>query len=117
MHFSLSLSHLLLLAPLALASPVSEPVHTLAERAVSCTAVGTGSSCTTSLTRYGCATTNTNQCSAVGTVAPGSQVSIGCYVFGETVNGYSMWYRLNPNGNGYMPAAFFSTSCSGIPPC
>lgn len=58
---------------------------------VSCTANGGAASscCTGSLTRYGCAHTNTNACSTVGTTPCGSIVQIYCYQFGETVNGNS----------------------------
>ncbi|KAK7183420.1 hypothetical protein DPSP01_013744 [Paraphaeosphaeria sporulosa] len=102
------------------ATPAAVPeLHGLESRAVvSCTVNGgpTASCCTGSLTRYGCATTNTNQCSPVGTTPCGSIVQIYCYQFGEAVNGNSMWYRLNPTSNGMMPASFFS-SCTGISPC
>ncbi|KAF1970595.1 hypothetical protein BU23DRAFT_556557 [Bimuria novae-zelandiae CBS 107.79] len=119
MKYSFAVSVLATLLVTAHATPAAVPeAHGLEARAVSCTVTGgrTASCCTGSLTRYGCATTNTNQCSAAGTTPCGSFVSVYCYLFGETVNGDSTWYRLNPNGNGYMPASFFST-CSGIPPC
>ncbi|KAF9732311.1 hypothetical protein PMIN01_09169 [Paraphaeosphaeria minitans] len=77
---------------------------------VSCTANGgAAAGCSIkALTRYGCPHTDTGRCAPVGTTPCGSTVQIYCYVFGETVNGNSMWYNLYPRTNGLMPAAFFS---------
>jgi hypothetical protein len=131
MKFYFATSALATLLVTVCANPAAVPTNNeLQSRAVvSCTANGgpAASCCTGTLTRYGCAHTNTNSCNRAGTTACGSIVQIYCYQWGETVNGNSygsskcsdlmfvstnfvcrMWYRLHPNGNGYMPASFFS---------
>ncbi|KAF2679603.1 hypothetical protein K458DRAFT_422158 [Lentithecium fluviatile CBS 122367] len=116
--FTIPVLATLLLSVHATPAAVPEASELESRAIVSCTANGgpASSCCTASLTRYGCAHTNTNTCAKAGTTPCGSIVQIYCYLFGEAVNGNSMWYRLNPTSNGMMPASFFS-SCSGVSPC
>ncbi|KAK7186797.1 hypothetical protein DPSP01_001147 [Paraphaeosphaeria sporulosa] len=117
-HLAISVLATLLLSVQATPAAIPELHERQFKAPVSCTATGgSTSSCNNKgLTRYGCAHTDKNRCSTVGTTPVGSTVQISCYQFGEVYDGNSMWYTLNPRTNGMMPAAFFS-SCYGMSPC